>query len=235
MNSYEEKVQAKKERYAELARKNAQKATAQSEAGWDALKQIPFGQPILIGHHSERSDRAYRNRATGMIDRSIETSLKADYYEQKAKSVGTGGISSDDPDAIQKLKNKLALIESNREQIKAEFKRARSAGEKADAWRLKNLGATIRSTKQRIEQLEAKQAVKTLPDVLGKGWRLHEDKEINRILFFFEIIPGEDIRQSLKYHGFRWSPTNRAWQAFLTNRGRYQAQQVIKILIEKLA
>ena len=73
---------------------------------------IPFGQPILVGHHSERSDRAYRARITRRYEQSFEAGQKADYYAQKAASVGLGGISSDDPDAIEKLREKLAAMEA---------------------------------------------------------------------------------------------------------------------------
>ena len=35
---------------------------AKVAAGDKALSVIPFGQPILIGHHSEKRDRNYRRR-----------------------------------------------------------------------------------------------------------------------------------------------------------------------------
>lgn len=227
---YQEQIEAKKRRYQELAAKNAQKAHEQHEAGMEALRQIPFGQPILVGHHSERADRAYRGRAVAKIDKSFETRQTAEYYERKADSVGTAGISSDDPEAITKLKEKLAVMEAKRDQIKDEFKRARAAGKTTQGFMLTNLGANIRATKQRIEQLEKAQTEEARPDVIGPGYILRENKEENRIQFIFEAIPVEEIRQALKRHGFRWSPTNKAWQTFLNNRGRYNASCIVKLL-----
>ena len=33
---------------------------------------IPFGQPILVGHHSERRDRSYRDRIRSTEDRAVD-------------------------------------------------------------------------------------------------------------------------------------------------------------------
>ena len=224
MNHYELKIEAKRERYAELAAKNAALATRQSEAGWKALEIIPFGQPILVGHHSERADRSYRARARNMIGRSIETSDKAKYYEAKTESVGTAGISQDDPDAIKKLKEKLVNMQAKWDEIK----RLRKEGKDTWAWGVST--ANIRNIKKRIEQLEAKASMETRPDVIGNGFTLRENKEENRIQFIFDGKPSEEVRSALKHGGFRWSPTNNAWQAFLTNRGRYQAKIVLNLI-----
>jgi prefoldin subunit 5 len=44
---------------------------------------------------------------------------KAKYYEDKAASVGKAGISSDDPEAIDKLQEKLAKLQTWQETMKA--------------------------------------------------------------------------------------------------------------------
>lgn len=38
--------------------------------------------------------------------------------------------------------------------------------------------------------------------------------------------PDDDTRQLLKGHGFRWSPTRKAWVRMLNGRGRYAAMRV---------
>ena len=107
MNAKEEKVEARKE-YSE---KKAAAARAESSARWDESRKmasrIPFGQPILVGHHSERADRAYRDRIFKTGEKAYEAGKKADYYEEKAEATGRGGTSADDPDAIKKLEEKL--------------------------------------------------------------------------------------------------------------------------------
>ena len=38
----------------------------------DMASIIPFGQPILVGHHSEKRDRNYRGRIHKKFERSFE-------------------------------------------------------------------------------------------------------------------------------------------------------------------
>ena len=224
MNTYEIKQQEKKERYQELAAKNASQASKLSIRGWDALSQIPFGQSILVGHHSERSDRAYRDRAVAMIGRSVEGSKKADYYAQKAESVGTAGISSDDPDAIIKLKEKLEKQQANHAKMKAEGK---------TGFYLSNSSQNMRATKKRIEQLEKAQQTEKKADFQGNGYILRENSDDNRIQFLFSALPNEEVRSALKSWGFRWSPINKAWQRQLNNAGRHAAKRVVENVLNQ--
>jgi len=46
---------------------------------------IPFGQPILVGHHSERSHRRVIERADNAMRKSIEEKEKAKKYESRAQ------------------------------------------------------------------------------------------------------------------------------------------------------
>jgi hypothetical protein len=70
--------------------------------------------------------------------KSIEADDKAAYYRAKAAGVGRAGISSDDPDALVKLREKLAGMEADRElmkRINAAWRKAgRPGAENAEAW-----------------------------------------------------------------------------------------------------
>lgn len=79
---------------------------------------IPFGQPILVGHHSEQRDRNYRNKIHKTFRKSSELDGKADHYRQRAERVGSAGIASNDPEAIKKLTEKLAELERSQEIMK---------------------------------------------------------------------------------------------------------------------
>ena len=46
---------------------------------------IPFGQPILVGHHSERAHRKVLERADNAMRKGIEESKKADNYRARAE------------------------------------------------------------------------------------------------------------------------------------------------------
>ncbi len=100
LNWFEKKQQKKKARYLEKAQKAKQESTGFYVASNDAVANIPVGQPILIGHHSERRHRKALKRSWNKLGKAVKAQEKAEYYLGKAAGVGNGGISSDDPDAI---------------------------------------------------------------------------------------------------------------------------------------
>jgi hypothetical protein len=119
MENYEERKQEKIERYKE----RAEKARKESKDLWEEAQKmgsvIPFGQPILVGHHSEKSDRNFRDRIERKREKSIEETKKADYWERKAKAAEKNkSISSDDPEAVRKLKVKIEQAEKLQETMK---------------------------------------------------------------------------------------------------------------------
>ena len=108
-HDYEER----KRKRIENAKKQADKNEKLSGELFDKAKQmasmIPFGQPIMVGHHSESSDRNYRSKIHNTFGKAFEAEDKAKYYQEKAETIESNdAISSDDPDAIKKLKEKLA-------------------------------------------------------------------------------------------------------------------------------
>src|SRR5436309_1213505 len=107
MNSYELKVEARRERLLAAADKAERLSAAMHKAASAAASVIPFGQPILVGHHSEGRDRRYRARFNAKYERSFELSKKAAALRSAAESIGKAGISSDDPDAVVKLREEL--------------------------------------------------------------------------------------------------------------------------------
>lgn len=117
-NAYEQRQAARKERLEELADKARRESAAAHDHARRMASVIPFGQPILVGHHSEGRDRRYRARIGKAFDKSAELSRKASYYDQRAESVGKGGISSDDPAAIDKLRAELAKLETLQDTMK---------------------------------------------------------------------------------------------------------------------
>lgn len=118
MNDYEAKQDAKRERYEKKAEQLRAEAERLHEQAHQMAEAIPFGQPILVGHYSEGRDRRYRERIHNTFGKAFATMDKADHYEQKAASVGTGGISSDDPEAVNKLKEKLESLKRSHEWMK---------------------------------------------------------------------------------------------------------------------
>ena len=230
MNDYKEKQEAKKERFEDLATKNREKSEKLFNEQSNMRQSIPFGQPILVGHHSEKGHRSLINKMDNKMRKSIEADKKADYYDNKVANMGKT-ISSDDPEAIQKLKNKLAKLEDLQVDMKEAnaHARAEKTARPHPAYQLTNNNALIRGVKQRIKKLEFTENREENADIVGDGYVLHENKEENRIQFLFKDKPSEETRQLLKSRGFRWSPRNEAWQRQLNNSGIYNAQYLIKI------
>ncbi|MGD9101019.1 MAG: DUF3560 domain-containing protein, partial [Anaerolineae bacterium] len=70
--------------YSANAGKRAEEAT---QASRDAVEGIPLGQPILVGHHSERRHRRALERAQGQAIRAVKEYDRRDYWRCRAKGV----------------------------------------------------------------------------------------------------------------------------------------------------
>ncbi len=112
--TYEEKLEAKRERYAERAQQKRAEATSAYQSQKQIADMIPMGQPILVGHHSERRHRRDLARIDRGMRQSIDATAAAERLEAKAASYGTHQISSDDPAAVVKLREQLVKLEASR-------------------------------------------------------------------------------------------------------------------------
>lgn len=84
-HNYEERRQKRIDNAKRLAEKNKQKSDALREAGNKMANAIPFGQPILIGHHSEKSDRNYRKKTTTLLSVPMTTNRRPPITRKKHK------------------------------------------------------------------------------------------------------------------------------------------------------
>jgi len=114
------------ERKAELRREWAEKRRARSTASFSRSKEIldpiPFGQPILVGHHSENGHRNALNKADNAMRAGCESSAMANLHEEKADGIERQlrtSIFSDDSDATEQLQAKIAKEEKARDLMKA--------------------------------------------------------------------------------------------------------------------
>jgi len=221
---YEERKEARKLRYEELSEKAKEKSDQYSNSTANRILSMTPGQPIIIGHHSEKKARRLHERAWNDTRRSIEEYDKSKYYKQRAKTVENSKvIYNDDPNAIEKLKEKLEYLENERELIKKE---------EHSQWQLQNIGARIRETKRRIEELERLDNIEFKPVEFAGGKVIH-NKEINRIQIIFDNIPDEDIRKSLKSRGFHWSRRESAWQREFTENAIKATNILIRDVLNK--
>lgn len=221
---YEERRNRRIERYKELSKKAKEKSEQYSNSNVNRILQIAPGQPILVGHHSERKHRRLIEKARNDIRKSIQEDDKSIFYKNKAETAkNSKSIYGDDPKAIEKLEDKLERLENEKASIKAR---------KHDSWELANIGATIRETKKRIERLKELENIK-FGEIKFNGGKIIHNKEINRIQFLFNSIPNESIRKELKSRGFHWSRKEQAWQREF-NQNCIKATHIIQGKIQEL-
>lgn len=119
MNSYEEKKQRRIDYYNEKAEKLEQESSQLAKESSKMISAIPMGQPLMPDYYSYQADKNYRERAWNKMDKSVEVGQKADYYRSKAEAAEkNAAISSDDPEAVKKLKDKLQKLEDFQNRMK---------------------------------------------------------------------------------------------------------------------
>lgn len=127
----------------------------------------------------------------------------------KIKGLGSGGISADDPNALNKLKVKLESLENGG-----------GAGRMAS-----NVSAEKRRLRGRIAELE-RRVEKPLMGWKFNGGEVVANADANRLQILFDGKPDEALRHELKRNGFRWAPSVKAWQRQLTDNAIYAAKQI---------
>jgi len=175
----------------------------------------------------------------------------------KIRGIGTGGISSDDPDAVAKLKEKLLKAETLQNFMKdarAHYRKNETmAGFVADdeaqrwdteiaagrfgspfaEWQLQNNNAEINRIRQRIAKLE-KQAALSVAAASRPGHEGYQfdggeviyNYAMNRLQIKFADKPDEAMRGKLKHNGFKWAPSQEAWQRQLTDNAKGAAKRL---------
>ena len=256
--NFEERRQNRLEAYKRLAGKNKQESESSYQFAKKVGSFIPMGQPILVGHHSEGRHRRDLAKIDNAMRKSIEADEKAAYYEGRAKHIEADrAIYSDDPNGLEKLREKLARLLANQETMKAVNKIVKSKAPEAEkvelivrdglltekqaieilkpdfcgrigfpAYALSNNNGVIANTRKRIEQLERLESKQTTETEIN-GVRIVENIEANRLQLFFDGKPSDEIRTKLKRGGFRWSPSEGAWQRHISNYAMYEAKNIV--------
>lgn len=202
-NDYYERREERRLKYEELAKKAKAKSDRYANSNANRILASTAGQPIIIGHHSEKMARRLHKKANNDMKKSIEEDKKSNYYLNKMETIESSKvIYNDDPNAMEKLKIKLEQLEREREYLKSV---------EHEQYQLQNLGARIREIKKRIARLKRLETIE-FEDKEFYGGKIIHNKEINRIQILFDSIPSVEIREQLKHRGFHWSRKEVAWQ-----------------------
>jgi hypothetical protein len=145
-------MQRKADRRAAAAEKSKQRSDEYYNKSNKHRDFLSLGEPIKIGHHSEKRHRRMIEEAGNNMRKSWENSEKAKEQAYKAESLAIKAeseINLDTPECLEALREKLSTLESKREAIKKHNKE--NPKEKYDSFYLSNLGANIRRYKERLK------------------------------------------------------------------------------------
>lgn len=230
--TYRERKEAKLEKRFDWAASRDAKSAAAFDRARTIADGIPLGQPILVSHHSERHARADQARIEGGMARGVESMQMAELHRSKAAGIQDQldrSIYSDDPDAPERLTERIASLEAKRTAMKASnaaYKKGdaawaaclgitteqaaarRMAIEAGYSWcrqphpgyELTNLGANIRRLQERLKTIAARANRTTLAE--AGGGVLIEGETWVRITFAEK--PERATLDALKAAGFRW-------------------------------
>ena len=251
---YEERKESKIERCLEKIADLNEISSKEFDRARSLQSVIPLGQPILVGHHSEGRHRAHLKRIDSAYRKGTEAYDKAAYYEKKANNARKNlSISGDDPEAMNRYQEKLENLLKTQEYMKAvnkawkkgkaalmalglsEEESEKIANEKrkpCPTWMLGNNSAEIRRVIEKIEALKKLDSM-TAENIKFKGGEMVINVEINRVQFIFDDIPAPEKRALLKSRGFKWSPTQKAWQRQRTINAVNTAKELIEDYFNK--
>jgi len=246
---YEERKAARVDRLRSRAARKRGEAGRRYSAAQQTLDIIPLGQPILVGHHSEKRHRRDIDRIHRNLGESFKLAKGADALEARANHAELGtAVSSDDPEAANKLRARLGQWEAHRERWKAINKAARLKNEaKRQAalsklqlsrselftlglhptgagFEVSNAGANVRRIQGRIAQWEREQARELPPEITIGTATLTETTD--RLQVRFPDKPSPEIRSELKRAGFRWARSEGCWQRRPSYWARHEAERI---------
>ena len=201
-----------------------------------------------------------KNRQIAAFDDNREFFNETQKLLDKIKSISNGSelIKSSDEDCIERLEYKLETLKALQEKMKTvnaalrkkdieegnldlmelgytedDIKKIRTpdfAGRIGyPAYALQNNNQEIHRVEDRINSLKAIKDKGTIEEE-NEGYTYREDPESMRIQFIFDGKPGDEVRNILKQNGFRWAPSQGAWQRQLTRNGQWSADIVKKAL-----
>ena len=201
-----------------------------------------------------------KNRQIAAFDDNREFFNETQKLLDKIKSISNGSelIKSSDEDCIERLEYKLETLKALQEKMKSANVAIRkkdkeegnldllALGYSPDqikelrtpdfggrigypTYMLQNNNQEIHRVEERINSLKAIKDKGTIEEE-NEGYTYREDPESMRIQFIFDGKPSDDIRNILKQNGFRWAPSQGAWQRQLTRNGQWSADIVKKAL-----
>lgn len=222
--SYSDKILAKKEYYNKKAQQCDEESKQRYQNSRKLLDCVWGGQPILVGHHSEKKHRNLLKNVDNLMRKSCELDDKAEYYKRKAESVGNGGISILDENALDKLNTEL----TEAIQYHADMKAGKIEREHSHS--LVYANNKIKQIRERIAQVEHANQLNQLDDEIYSYFKINYSD--NRINVIFEGKPERQVIDLVKKHGFKWSPRAKVWTRVYTANALFSKKCLVVELLK---
>lgn len=131
------RAEQRAERFEEYSEKRADDAERAKTAVEAITDNIPLGQPILVGHHSERHARRDAERIHNGMSRAIRLWETAEYWKRRAEGALRAAKYKERPDVRHRRIKGLEADKRKQERIKTQAEKF------LKAWQVKNLTKEI--------------------------------------------------------------------------------------------
>lgn len=199
-----------------------------------------------------------KEKQNAAADRNYKEFQEIQGILQKIENIlyGKEIIKSADEKAVEKLEEKLENLKELQETMKAANKAIRMKDtEKGDNalrdmgysdkqikelrtpdfcgrigfpdYLLQNNNASIHRVEDRLKRLKATKETGT-KETEGEFFKVIRNAEAMRLQLIFEGKPDPEVREILKKNGFRWAPSNGAWQRHLNENSEYALRRVVE-------
>jgi hypothetical protein len=252
-SSYAAKRAARVDRMRSKSARLASAADSAHARARGIADRIPMGQPILVGHRSQKRHERDLERMRRSFTKSVALTNEASDLARRAdRAERSTAVSSDDPEAIDKLREKLSKLSAGRERMRAANVAIRAGGDVVGAlgalgfcesqakkllerdfagrvgfpdYALRNAASEANRLERRIQDLAKRATAPAAADVAIGDARISEAE--NRVRVTFPSVPPESVRRALKSAGFRWAPSVGAWQRHASPGARYAAERAL--------
>jgi hypothetical protein len=229
-----ERIEARIEKRREWAEGRERKAAAAFGAAKRIADGIPLGQPILVGHHSEKHARRDQERIHSGMRRGFESADMAEHHESVAGNLEHAlerSIYSDDHDAIASLEARIRELEATRARmvlVNRLYRKGDAAGlaelgldlkklrvsvaaiglsfvrAPFEKFQLANLGGRIGADRKRIEAIRARETRAKAAEAAGGVQVARATPTSEYVVVTFAEKPERAVIDALKGAGFCW-------------------------------
>lgn len=179
----------------------------------DKIKGIGTGPVDLADPHAREILTDQLNRAQSDLDRAKRLNA---YYRKNKTFTGSPDLS-------------LEAAEKWNAEFAENLLKCPWADKPFPDYELTSIRGKIKRITARLAELDKREAAADIPIKAEEvnGVKIVRNIEIDRLQIIFDDIPPAETRAALKSNGFRWSPSNKAWQRQLTDNAERAARKVL--------